>query len=158
MQNKITEIVTKINWILVKIKCGGKMKKVGNYIIFLFIILFSIFFIIGCSQGIRIFKFEAKFDPLRELPQITTKTPDEVEILTGEPPLSREYIELGYITYDEGWISPLITMGKSEKDIIELFKKEAAKRGADAVIKFNIEGETGERKAKGIAIIYKKDL
>jgi len=157
MRNKMIAIVFQINWILAKINCGAQMKKVNKYIL-LFIIIFSIIFIIGCSQGIKIFKFEAKFAPLRELPRITTKTPDEVEILTGEPPLSREYIELGYITYDEGWISPLITMGKSEKDIIELFKKEAAKRGADAVIKFNLEGETGERKARGIAIIYKKDL
>jgi len=99
-----------------------------------------------------------EFSPLRELPPEALKvvSPGDVEVLTGEPRIGKEYIELGYITIDESKVSPIMTMSKSEKDIIEMVSQEAANHGADAVIKFSITGEHPGRKAKGIAIVYKK--
>ena len=108
----------------------------------------------GCALTLK-----PQFAPLRNLPPeaMKAKNPAEVEVMTGEPPIGREYIEIGYITVDETKVSSLMTMNISDKDIIEMVRKKAADYGADAVIKFRLTGENlGERKAEGIAIVYKK--
>lgn len=106
----------------------------------------------GCAITLK-----PKFAPFREMPPEALKAmnPGDVEVMTGEPPIGKEYIELGYITVDESKVSPAIAMFTSNEAIIEMVRKEAADHGADAVIKFNITGEHPARKAKGIAIVYK---
>lgn len=107
----------------------------------------------GCEITLK-----PKFAPLRDIPQEALKVvdPSDVEVMTGEPPIGEEYIELGYITVNESRVSPAMTMFTSDEAIIEMVRKEAAIHGADAVINFNITGEHPARKAKGIAIVYKK--
>lgn len=108
----------------------------------------------GCALRPR-----AKFSLLGSLPPeaVGIKQPSEVKVMTDVPLAGKPYIELGYITVDEGWVSPVIAATYSTEDIIEMVRRKAAECGADAVIKFSIEGERpGHRKAKGIAIVYKK--
>ena len=133
------------------------MKNVIKFVSMVIIIIILVFYVYGCGYGLRTLKFEAEFAPFREMPQEALKAmnPGDVKVMTGEPQIGKEYIELGYITFDEGKVSPIVTMYKNEKDFIELFQNEAAKHGADAVIKFTIQGEWPERKAQGITIVYK---
>lgn len=133
------------------------MKNVIKFVSMAIAIIIVVFYVYGCGYGLRTLKFEAEFAPLRKMPPEALKmvNPIDVEVMTGKPTIGKEYIELGYVTFDEGKVSQLVTMYKKEKDFIELFKNEAAKHGADAVIEFTIKGEWPERKAKGIAIVYK---
>lgn len=125
--------------------------------------LFIKFFLLASTITCVIFNFygcafKTKFTPLREMPPEALKMvyPSDVEVLTGEPPIGKEYIEIGYITIDESWASPIMTQNISEEDIMVMARKEAANHGADAVIKFSITGEHPARRARGIAIVYKK--
>lgn len=126
------------------------------------IVLLSIgaFYMLNILYCCALIKPQAKFSSLiGNLPPEALKVvnPDDVEVITGEPPIGEEYIELIYITVYEGWTFPIIASFYSKENIIEMVRSEAAEHGADAVINFRIEGErAGERKAKGIAIVYKK--
>ena len=101
---------------------------------------------------------KTKFVLLRDIPPEALKIvyPSEVEVMTGEPPIGKEYIEYGTVTIDERWVSPIVTKSTSNDDLIELVRREAANQGADSVIKFSITGEHPARRARGIAIVYKK--
>lgn len=134
------------------VAAGNSKKKLKNI---LFQAIIAIFVFASCAT----YRFHAQFAPLRDLPPeaIKSVSPAEVEVLTGEPPIGTEYYELGYIIYEDAEMAGMVTLFKKEKDIIELIRKTAAEHGADAVIKFQITGEeSGERKAKGMAIVYKK--
>jgi len=132
------------------------MRSIVKMVILAIVVTYMLSSLYGCATLTRP---RVKFSSfLGNLPQEALKVvnPGDVEVMTGEPPIGKEYIELGYITVDEGWVSPAIAMFTSNEAIIEMVRKEAANRGADAVIKFSIEGErAGERKANGIAIVYK---
>jgi len=105
----------------------------------------------GCALSLK-----PQFVPLRDLPPQALKTviPDDVEVMSGEPPIGKEYVELAYIILDESKVSPIMSMSVSDKDIIEMVRKEAANHGADAVIRFKITGDHPARKATGVAIVY----
>lgn len=132
------------------------MRSIVKMAILSIVVTYMLSSLYGCAKLIRP---RVKFSSLvGNLPQEALKVayPGDIEVMTGEPPIGVEYIELGYITVDEGWVSPLIAVFTSNEAIIEMVRKEAANHGADAVIKFSIEGEgAGYRKAKGIAIVYK---
>lgn len=122
-------------------------------IFLVFPLIYILLFFSGCA-----IKLKPQFSALRDMPPEALKAanPAEVEVMTTEPPIGREYIELGYITVDESKVSPILTMSTSDKDVIEMVRKEAADHGADAVINFKISGEHPGRKATGIAIVYMK--
>lgn len=82
--------------------------------------------------------------------------PGEVEVMSGEPPIGEEYLELGYITVDEGMVSPAMTMFTSDKAIIEMVRKEAADHGADAVIEFNLKENIRIVKPKELLLFIRK--
>ena len=114
-------------------------------------VLFSLY---GCAITLR-----PKFAALRPLPP-QTKEPSEVVVMTGVPPAGKQYIELGYITVDEGEVPPILRITTSTEDIIEMVLRKAAECGGDAVIKFRMSGEKPfvsdepARKAEGTVIKY----
>ena len=128
------------------------MRHIGKVILLSGALAF-LFSFYGCALTLK-----PQFAPLRNLPPeaMKAKNPAEVEVMTGEPPIGKEYIEIGYITVDETKVSPLMTMTISNENIIQMVRKKAAEYGADAVIKFKISGESPARVAKGIAIVYRR--
>lgn len=122
------------------------------------LLISAITYILLNFSGCATITLKPKFAALGEMPPeaLRVVNPAQVEVMTGEPPIDKEYIDLGCITVDEKWTSPIMTMSISEKDIIEMVRTEAADHGADAVIKFSITGKHPARKAKGIAIVYRK--
>jgi hypothetical protein len=107
----------------------------------------------GCALTLK-----PKFTALRDMPPEAFKAvePADVEVMEGEPPVGVEYIEMGYITIDETKVSPIMTMSITDEDIITMIRREAANRGADAVIKFRLVGDHPARKANGLAIVYRR--
>ena len=108
----------------------------------------------GCETSLK-----AKFAPLHPLPPgPITKQANDIVVLSGLPPVGKQYIELGYIKVNEGDVGDLFTMFISDGDIINMVRAKAAEVGADAVINFKLTGTQADsdRKAEGTAIKYEK--
>ena len=120
------------------------------------LLLISAVYLLSNLYGCIACGLYVKFSPIGQLPTyvMSEKKVSDITVMSGIPPDSKKYTELGRIKVEDGWVLPLVNRYKTEKDITDLVKKKAAEHGADAVIKYNIIADNYGLKSEGVAIRY----